>query len=591
MKAAKDIIIVVFVISLMVTSTAAWYYGGLTYEGTNPYAINFVDTGFIVTQSEWVYSGNSKVILTLALKNDSTETEYADLEIQPLDINGDIILDKGVNMTQYASTGNISPGDSWSDVFEFQKSHIRTDLNVFQILITGQDTFVPGDKLSSFNIEQTIYASGGGTTLPVRSMIGYIASSPPIGNEYPKYRYYDNAWSDEIQFGTQASDSVREIRLDFNPNQFYNDRAVMVVLTNNGYLDAYDYNGYSWSAPTTLARLWLSAPSEPARSFDIAFEKTSGDFIVLYSNVLDNTGSQDLAYRIWDGASWSSEYYLDDPKSSSANTRYMWVQLASSLEDGTDNIGFVGIDNNNLEYASAVWDGSSWGSWNRITTSPTLWRESAAIEWEYTSGDCMVAVSTGTQVRYQIWDGTWNTASNLALESGGDDWVWLRLKSHKVSGSDRLMLLGLDDGQGVSAVDWDGNGWNGVGNILDQRMETSDTRCIDGDWEPSGTKFLVAGGNRNTDQLSYKTWTPSTGWSHSTNNWGVYTSGYDNDQRWMQVKSNPAGDEPLITIAWIDDKNDLVIAEWNGATMLNGNELTAKSQNSYEGYEIAYSWR
>ena len=52
MKAAKDIIIVVFVISLMVTSTAAWYYGGLTYEGTNPYAINFVDTGFVVTQGE-----------------------------------------------------------------------------------------------------------------------------------------------------------------------------------------------------------------------------------------------------------------------------------------------------------------------------------------------------------------------------------------------------------------------------------------------------------------------------------------------------------------------------------------------------------
>ena len=85
MKAVKDITIIVVVISLMVSSTAAWYYGGLTYEVTNPYAIYFVDTGFIVTQSDWVYSCTSKVILTLSLRNNSTEIETADIEIQPLD--------------------------------------------------------------------------------------------------------------------------------------------------------------------------------------------------------------------------------------------------------------------------------------------------------------------------------------------------------------------------------------------------------------------------------------------------------------------------------------------------------------------------
>ena len=118
----------------MISSTAAWYYGDLTYEGPNPYAINFVDTDFVVVQSGWVYSGTSKVILTLELVNNSTEPESADIEIQPLDSDGNILLDGGVNMTQYASTGLVAPGDSWMQVFTFQKSGIRLELNVFQML-------------------------------------------------------------------------------------------------------------------------------------------------------------------------------------------------------------------------------------------------------------------------------------------------------------------------------------------------------------------------------------------------------------------------------------------------------------------------
>ena len=591
MKAAKDIIIVVVVISLMVSSTAAWYYGGLTYEGPNPYAINFVDTGFTVTQSSWVYSGTSKVILTLSLRNDAAEYESADIQIIPLDSDGNVLQDAGVNMTQYASTGSIAPGGTWTQEFLFQKSGIRLELNVFQILITGQDTFIEGEKLSYYNIEQTIYTSGGGTTLPVRTLAAYMSGT--IDRQpYPKYRFNDGNWSDEVEIINPVSDKVREVRLEFNPHPSYNDRALLIIVDDNGYLYSYDYNGFSWSTPEILGRLWLSMPSQPARPFDIAFERTSGNAIILYSNELNNDGSKDLAYRVWDGVYWSSEYYLDDPKSSTANTKYMWVQLAPSQSGGTDNIGFVGIDNNNLEYASAIWDGSSWGSWNRITTSPpALWRESAAIAWEYTSGDCIVTYSTGSQVGYQTWSGSWSSSSSLSLASDGDDWVWLRLKPHLSSGSNRLMLLGLDDGDGVSAVDWTGSGWNGVGSILDQRMETSARRSVDGDWEPVGTKFLVAGGNLNINDLSYKTWTPAGGWSHAVNNWATYTSVLGNDQCWMQVEANPKGDSPYMIIAWGDIKDDVVAAVWDGTSMVHSLELTKKGRQEFEGFDVACSWR
>ena len=104
MKATKDIVIVLDIVSLMISSTAAWWNGRLETKENYPYVINFVDTGFLVTQSDWVYSGSSKVILTLALKNDSGEVQNADVSIIPLDLDGNVMLDGGVPMTQNATT-------------------------------------------------------------------------------------------------------------------------------------------------------------------------------------------------------------------------------------------------------------------------------------------------------------------------------------------------------------------------------------------------------------------------------------------------------------------------------------------------------
>ena len=167
--------------------------------------------------SDWVYSGSSKVILTLVLENDSGEVQNADISIIPLDLDGNVMLDRGLPMTQNATTGNIAPGDTWTQEFLFQKSGIRLELNVFQIVILGEDSLVTGDKLSTFNIEQDIYTSGGGTTLPQKALVGY-RSGTIDRQKYPKYRYYDTSWSDEIELISPANDKVRDVRLEFNPN-------------------------------------------------------------------------------------------------------------------------------------------------------------------------------------------------------------------------------------------------------------------------------------------------------------------------------------------------------------------------------------
>ena len=592
MRVTKDVLIVTAIVALMISSTAAWWIGGLETKENYPYVINFVDTGFVVTQSEWVYQGNAKVILTLAMINDTPDVISADIEIVPLDANGDIIQDQGSDMTQYDTTGNIAPGDVFTKIYTFAKAGIRSELNVFQILISGEDSIIVGDKLSTVDIQQEVVTTGGGTTLPVKNMVGY-ASDTINKLQYPKYRYYDTEWSDEIQIVSPALANVREVRMDFCPITSRNDEAIMVTLTYNGYLEAYVYNGFSWSTSTQISRLWTGWSNIRARPFDIAYESTTGNAILLYDNSLYNDGHKELAYRIWNGVAWSQEYYLDDPKDNwPAGIEYRWIKLAPDYTPGSNNIGFIALESGWWEYSLAIWDGTSWDDWRRISSGPsTIDYECIDIAWEYSSGECLAVMSDEMKIKYFEWDGSWSSQQQFTMLGNWWNWNWLSLKPHNVNGSNRMMLLGIDTTTAATAVDWTGSNWNGNGYVLDYSMETADTRCIDGDWEPTGTTFLVAGGDRNKNHLSYKTWTPSGGWSHSTNNWATFSNSYGNDQRWMQVKYNPNGDDPLMTVAWIDDKNDLVVAEWTGSTMTNVVEFTPKSQNSFEGYEIAYSYR
>ena len=53
------------------------------------------------------------------------------------------------------------------------------------------------------------------------------------------------------------------------------------------------------------------------------------------------------------------------------------------------------------------------------------------------------------------------------------------------------------------------------------------------------------------------------------------------DQVWIQVRANPAGNAPYMTVAWIYIKDGLAMAEWNGVTMTNGMEVTKKTITEY----------
>jgi len=392
------------------------------------------------------------------------------------------------------------------------------------------------------------------------------------------------SWGSEGELSDAGTD-IRHVRVAYCTRmERYNER-IVVTLSNDRSLDAYVFDGTSWTHTS-----FGDMDGVDRRPFDIAYEGASGRAIVVYANrISDNT--KDLSYRIWNGTAWSNEFYIDDPSSSRDQIEYRWISLVTNPTSGSNEVGMVAIDRDDGDANAAIWNGSNWVNWQEVTgTVTTPDRECVAIAYEYSTGYLMAVAGEGSQVAWTRYTSSWSTPAFIDVNpSASNNMRWLTLKSHKVAGSNRLMLLSLDDGEDASAVDWTGSSW-GTAERLDWQLETRDRRCFDGDWEPLGTKFLAVAGDRGRDYLSYKTWTPSGGWSpSSTNSWNTF-SGLTTDQYWIQVRADPRGvGNAKLFIATLDDGRDLVITTWDGTTMTDQIEVTSNvGVDNTEAFNVAF---
>lgn len=429
------------------------------------------------------------------------------------------------------------------------------------------------------------YISEASPDTPSRAIVAY-RSTDGSGVRYPKYREFYKEWGPQREL--ERIGTVRTVRVAYCTRLERLQEVIIIALDTSGYLHAYVYNGTKWNY-TQLGRIWTTAPTTPDRPFDIAYERTSGRALVVYANTLTD-GEKDLSYRIWNGTAWSDEYYIDDP-GHATHVRYRWVILETNPRPGSNEIGMVAIDGTNRDANAAIWNGSSWGEWQEITNSVSNeYYECTAIAYEYSTGYLMAVAGYGSLIAWTRYTGTWSTPSFLDINPSATLRMrWLIMKGQRVEGSNRLMLLSLDEANDACAIVWDGNQW-GQPIRLDSRMETYATRCLDGDWEPGGDRFIVVGGDRNIDAISYKIWTPEEGWTPALENvwyryWGLTT-----DQRWVQVRADPRGvGEAKLLIGTVDDGRDLVLTIWDGNNMGGQIEAT-RSVNTltYETFEIAF---
>ena len=435
------------------------------------------------------------------------------------------------------------------------------------------------------------YISEASPDTPSRAIVAY-RSTDGSGVRYPKYREFYKEWGPQREL--ERIGTVRTVRVAYCTRLERLQEVIVIALDTSGYLHAYVYNGTKWSY-TKLGRVWTRAPSTPDRPFDIAYETSSGRAIVVYANTLSD-GRKDLSYRIWNGTAWSEEYYIDDPGHAS-HVRYRWVLLESNPLPSSNEIGMIAIDGSNGDANAAIWDGKEWRDWIEVTGSvANPYYECIALAYEHSTGHLMAVAAvygSETMVAWTRYTGRWSKPEIMDVNPSPRSRRarWLTLKSQRFKDSNRLMLLSLDEGYDVCAVEWNGKEW--LKPIrLDGYVETYTTRCIDGDWEPENGKgrFIAVCGDRNIDEISYKIYTPEKGWDPPEEGKWYRYRGLTTDQRWVQVRSDPRGvGHAQLLIGTVDDRRYLTITQWDGERM--GEQIIATKYVgtlTYETFEIAF---
>jgi len=297
---------------------------------------------------------------------------------------------------------------------------------------------------------------------------------------------------------------------------------------------------------------------------------------------------QDLAYRIWDGSSWSSENYLDDTGHTGL-VEYYWVELASRPTSGSNEITLVALDGTNTDINAWVWTGTVWGSMTEITTAATATaQQSFSVTYE-SGGKAWVFYGDGTSVtRRNHFGGAWASWTNSTGVGGTPYWVTAKGDPS----SEKVMVVSIDSASDLNIIYGDGDftlTLNYGSFTEDTAVDTNLYRCADFEWEPTGSNGLIVWGT-DAGQIKWKNF------NVTTPAWGaggtpVMGSG---THPWVQLRRNQrniAGDLKILGGVLEDTQNDLGAIKWDGTTftVIGAATFTADTGTSAtEVFEIEY---
>jgi len=463
--------------------------------------------------------------------------------------------------------------------------------------LLGWTSLVSGtlsDLVSNNDVYMTFrsYASQTSTTSLSRATIGY-RSSTGISASHPKMRGWDgSAWDPaESELPAAAYGPVEWVRMAYSPLMARYYEKIIVTRAGDGYLDAYVWTGSGWLVTNDIA---FAPTYGSCRNFDIAYEKTSGRALLAYG--ISDGGSRIIAYRTWDGSSWSAESYINDSGHAEPTTYYCWVQLASKPTSGTNEICLVAQEWAKIPPPACVrawiWDGSSWGNGLELETyTNDEVSEGIGVAYESISGYAMFVWGDDATNSYDSrrWLGSsWEGAERVAIAPGviGGGPGFLTLKSDPAL--NRIMLLTIARANDLWTADWNPNGmappeWT-THYPAHASVDTSSSRCADGDWEPSGNRYLMAYGT-TSGFIDWKTWSTASGWSSAS------TIASTSTHPWIQLRRNPRDVAGVkILGAMLAENSDLGALSWDGSTLSNLGDafFTADAWAWYECFDIRF---
>ncbi len=347
------------------------------------------------------------------------------------------------------------------------------------------------------------------------------------------------------------------------------------------------WNGSSWSTPQSIGAY---AGAEP-QNLRLAFDPGADTLALIVSDV-----TADDHVIIWDGSAWVGATTLDT--SGSAESDQSAIAVAFEAQTG-DAIVTYGIEGSSAVYYR-IWDGASWTTQASVAapagvTGDAAWQVTAT---DYTSDRIALATMSGAgEVWLNVWDGTaWDTSVLAETASTGTVYPNLAVAFESSTGQ-ALAVYGESGSSIVKYRTWDAaNGWSVEADPVDSPDLGAVPNSMTLDGGPTSDHIMLSVQDANND-LHYLLWNGSS-WESintlSTNTGEVknqpFVFIYDQDGMLVEPNAAPVNTVPatqntaidtpvvfstangnLISVADTDDGSvEVTLAATNGTLTLNG---------------------
>lgn len=427
-----------------------------------------------------------------------------------------------------------------------------------------------------------------------------IAYKSGTGNgvNYPRYREWNPAttsWSTEVELPTSGAE-LYTVKFLYSPSS---SLRMIGTLGSDGEIEIYYCDNActtasKWTGPLLVAD--MGTPTAGYKYFDIAFEASSGDLLIVYDKPVTETA--DFYYKTLSSATLilsgeNSFNYAGGVALDNEDIRFF--KMAS--KPGSDEIAMVLLDATNQKSYAFIWDGNNFSSGTQFTVSSatggtSITGESIGVAYETSSGAALVfsgnSANSAAGARYTT-STSWNALTpGDPNPSNGNDVRWVSMKADPAPGSNKVMVCQADDLRDFTCSEFNA-GIAGTWNKLEDTLPNANIRSADFAWDPTGSTGLAIwyDGSGGVVDLGTKTWTSSTStWSGESIisvanqiNWVVAATDFD---------TAATGVDSLWAIYGDTSPNVIGDGEWDAGTpwVLNGETSITANAGTLNTVEV-----
>lgn len=357
--------------------------------------------------------------------------------------------------------------------------------------------------IAAYYLFSNLFIFQNASAFPIADGILIYSTSTSAGLvHYRTYASSTNAFANPLSAITVPSDQVRFILSAGSP--ISNETIVgieddMGTSTLGMRLTILRWNGSSWINDWQTSSTASSTVGQ-YRRFGVAYYGNSGNAMVVFAT----STSPSIAYKTWNGTSWSatSTFSMAAPTSGNKGTP-QWVELAGHPKATSSSRLAIGYTTSERMIGYAIWNGTSWSvaSTTQLLTMMARWRP-FDVAIENTSGDAFLVYGQEARQGIQSVSCLSGCSSWVANAAGGTgitaDAEFVDAAASPQAGSNDIAIVSCarqtpDD----SAVGWM---WTGAGYIAG--AETDATSGCDV-LSNQTTNFPAAVGWTGQDDLAF----------------------------------------------------------------------------------------